>query len=144
MPITELAINISIVNPESVIRVWPYCEGYIRSAVQHARGELGTEDVKLACARGDMHLWVVYNSKADFLGAAVTQCVEYPRFNAMRIVLLGGKRFDEWKAQLNDDLCTAARKVGCARIEAFGRTGFVRSLQGLGYDKLYTAIGKEL
>lgn len=135
---------ISIVNPEFVERAWPYCEKNLAVAVDKAHGELTLEDAKSACLRGDMQLWLVYDSTPEFYGAAVTQIVSYPQFDAMRVVLLGGKQFDAWKKQLDAELCKAATKVGCKRMEAFGRTGFVRSLQGVGYDKLYTAIGKEL
>lgn len=135
---------ISIVRPETVERAWGHCEGFLAVAVDKSRGELSLHDAYVACLVGNMQLWMVYTGEPQFLGAAVTQLVEYPQFSAMRIVLLGGKRFDEWKEMLDVQLSDAARNLGCKRMEAFGRAGFVRSLQGLGYDKMYTAIGKEL
>ena len=135
---------ISIVKPETVDRAWGHCEQFLGTAVCKAHGELLLEDAHKACLSGDMQLWMAFTAEPQFLGAAVTQLVEYPQFSAMRIVLLGGKRFDEWKAKLDDQISDTARKLGCKRMEAFGRAGFVRSLQGLGYNKMYVAIGKEL
>lgn len=135
---------VSIVSSENVEGLWHLVAGFLQIAVDKAYGELTLADAKAACLSGDMQLWVVFTQEAAFLGAAVTQVVEYPQLRAMRIVLLGGKKFDEWKALLDATLAEAARKIGCNRMEAFGRTGFVRSLQGVGYVKLYTAIGRSL
>jgi hypothetical protein len=135
---------ISIVRPETIERAWGHCERFLATAICKSHGELLLEDAHKACLDGSMQLWMVYTSAPEFLGAAVTQLVEYPQFSTMRIVLLGGKRFDEWKEKLDELISDSARSLGCKRMEAYGRAGFVRSLQGLGYNRMYTAIGKEL
>lgn len=137
-------VFVSFVAPKTIESAWKYCEHMLAKAVKHARGELDMEDVRKECLENNMQLWMVFTAEPEFLGAAVTQLVQYPRLKAVRIVLLGGKDFVSWKLKLDQELCEFARREGCGRMEAFGRAGFVRSLQDLGYEKMYVSIGKDL
>lgn len=79
-------------------------------------------------------------------GFAITQVVEYkvPHERVLNVLLLGGKRFDEWKGEADEKLVDFARVNGCSAIEFACRLGLAKKIADLGYTEHRKLMRKEL
>lgn len=79
-------------------------------------------------------------------GFAITEIKDYthPRERVLNVLLLGGKDFDEWKAEADLRLVSFARVNGCSAIEFACRLGLARKISGLGYTERRKLMRKEL
>jgi hypothetical protein len=91
---------------------------YIDSALEHAGGTHLFEDVEALILDGRAQLWPTPH------GAIVTQVAEYPRIKVCNIWLLAGKRSELFEMMKYIELW--ARGIGCARLEANARMGWLR------------------
>lgn len=122
---------------------WDFIEKYIRSALEHASGELTAQDIKNCCEERDMQLWVV-NKDGVACGAVTTELVNYPRLRRVRVVTLGGENFDEWGELLDTILMGWGAENGAHQMEAYVRKGFMKKLSNLGYAESYITMLKDI
>lgn len=78
------------------------------------------------------------------LGFVITEIKEYDFGRILRVHLLGGERFDEWKAELVGELVKFARGHGCSAIEATCRLGLEESLKPLGFRRSRVVLRREV
>lgn len=131
------------VNAEQVPMFWKHGEAFIKRALDHANGELTHEDIRTACERRDMQLWMIATKDA-VVGALSTEIVQYPQKRMVRVVTVAGKGFEEWAGEMNKILDEWGRAQGCKGIEAYVRSGFVKKLAHYGYVKKYEMVSKEI
>jgi hypothetical protein len=91
----------------------------IDAALAHGDSLYTFDDVAAAVTQGSMRLWALPHS---FL---ITQIIEYPRTNAIHVLLAGG-RIEEI-ALAAPILEVWARANGCTRATLVGRAGWKRS-----------------
>lgn len=79
-------------------------------------------------------------------GFAITEIRDYthPQERVLTVLLLGGKGFDEWKAEADRTLVSFARVNGCQAIEFACRLGLFKKVADLGYTKRRILARKEL
>jgi hypothetical protein len=70
-------------------------------------------------------------------GFAITEIREYnhPQERVLVVLLLGGKKFDEWKVSAHEKLKSFARVNGCSAIEFACRLGLEVKVAELGYRR---------
>lgn len=92
----------------------------------------------------------ISEGKAQFhnfgLGFAITEVVEYnhPHERVLTVLLLGGEKFEEWKAEADLKLVSFARVNGCEAIEFACRLGLEKKIKGLGYRRHRVLMRKDL
>jgi hypothetical protein len=79
-------------------------------------------------------------------GFAITEVRDYtnPPERVLNVLLLGGKRFDGWKAEADLKLVSFARVNGCNAIEFACRLGLAKKIRGLGYTEKRKLMRKDL
>jgi hypothetical protein len=79
-------------------------------------------------------------------GFAITEIRDYthPQERVLNVLLLGGRRFDEWKEAADKKLESFARENGASAIEFSCRLGLAVKIAGLGYRKRRILMRKEL
>jgi len=117
---------------------WEFVKHYIASPLEHANGEITTEDIYRNLVAEQMYLFVV--RRPLICAAATCEIVQYPRKKAIRVVTLGGENFGEWGAVLNDVLLAWAERIKADGIEAYVRAGLVTKLEQLGYKQIYVGM----
>lgn len=126
-----------------VSRMWRYAEPFVKRALDHATGEIATEDLRSSCERRDAQLWLV-SSEDRVIGAAITEIVNYPRRRHCVVLTIAGSKFPEWMEQMDNILCTWAVSQGCEVMEAHVRKGLVPRLSPIGYKHLHSIVYKQL
>lgn len=78
------------------------------------------------------------------LGFVITEIKQFPEEKVCAVQFLGGKDFDSWKAQADQDLEKFARANGCVALEAGCRLGVWKKLKPLNWKLWHVWIRKEL
>jgi len=118
--------------------IWDIVSEHIKSALQYSDGKYDLNDIRQGLEEQKMQLFIAVAE--EIIATAITQVVDYPQKRVLTIVLLGGKRMEEWLPLLNQ-LERWAIDEGCEQIELYGRPGWERVL---GWDKTYVALKKRL
>lgn len=131
------------VTGEGLIHAWPAVERVLQEDVEgwSVLGDL--EAIKRGLFSSALQLWVLLDDDRVVRLMVMTQLVFYPDFQALRVVWAKGR--DAKEAVMSyEDLETAARNMGCARMEVIGRGGWQRLLKPLGYRSVLQLYAKEL
>ena len=128
------------VPPDQVAAIWAYVLPHIEAAIEHSEGELLPEDVFPNLCMGDMQLWVVVND-TKIQATVITQIIDYPRKNILRVLCLGGRGLKEWY-HLFYQIEDFAKSNNCSAIEAWARKGFEKMLPD--WKSSYQVLTKEL
>ena len=128
------------VPPDQVASIWAYVLPHIEAAVEHSEGELLPEDVFTNLCMGDMQLWVVVKD-TKIQATVITQIIDYPRKNILRVLCLGGRGLKQWY-HLFYQIEDFAKSNNCSAIEAWARKGFEKMLPD--WKSSYQVLTKEL
>ena len=121
---------------------WEHVEEYLISALEYGLGEYSIEDIKKSCKDRSMQLWVKLGKKVE--GAFVTEILNYPQKNILVVLLLGGENFQDWVEETVSLLVAFGKEKKCSYVELFGRKGWTKTLQGLGFEEKLRIIVKEI
>lgn len=128
------------VQPVYVPHYWQFVWKYVEDAVEHANGELTSEDIYNYLLAERMYLWVIRGRL--ICGACVCEVAQYVRKHMIRVVTLGGDNFDAWGGKLDEALQLWAERIGASGVEAYVRKGLVPKLEALGYRQIYVGMAK--
>jgi hypothetical protein len=87
-------LNIDIIHPNYVPQIWPVVGEMIDRAMQHAKGEINTDQLKVFLARGE-HQLMVFVDDLKIIGAIAFEWINYPNDRVMHINAIGGKTTPE-------------------------------------------------
>ena len=88
-------------------------------------------------------MWLVYLE--DKLTAAITTCVvKHPQRKNLKIEFMGGKHMHVWMNKAVDVLAGLAKDAKLDAVEADGRKGFERYVDGSAFRPIYTHYEMEL
>ena len=136
-------INAFILDPSDIPCIWDNIVPFLDKALQHAEGELLSEDILPHLESGDMRLWIAVE-KGDVIAAMVTEIIAYPRKRIVRIITLAsdtGHGMKLWYDFL--PLVEGyALSNSCTSLEAWGRKGLVRRLPD--WKNSYQVITKDI
>jgi hypothetical protein len=79
-------------------------------------------------------------------GFAITEVKDYthPSERVLNVLLMGGKKLDEWKHEVDAKLVSFARVNGCNAIEFACRLGIERKFSEFGYSRKRVLMRKEV
>ena len=139
-------INISLVPVDEVRNIWENVSRHVKKATDYTYGRYREIDVLHECLMGKFNLWVVYREEeeVDYIGAAVTEVLQYPRKKALSVVFLSGDDFSEWMPEIDKKFVDFAKVLECDFVEACGRAGWERKVKKLGWIKRFSIIERPL
>ena len=141
-------INISLVPIDEIRNIWENISEYIEKATSYTYGRYREIDVLHECLIGKFHLWIVCREEEDketeYLGAATTEVIAYPRKKALSVVFLSGDDFSEWMPEMDKKFEEFAKVLECDCLEACGRSGWERIIKKLGWIKRFSIVEKPL
>ena len=141
-------INISLVPVDEVRNIWENVSRHVKKATDYTYGRYREIDVLHECLMGKFNLWVVSREKeeeeVDYIGAAVTEVLQYPRKKALSVVFLSGDDFSEWMPEIDKKFVDFAKVLECDFVEACGRAGWERKVKKLGWIKRFSIIERPL
>ena len=139
-------INISLVPVDEVRNIWENVSRHVKKATDYTYGRYKEIDVLHDCLIGKFNLWIVYREEeeVDYIGAAVTEVLQYPRKKALSVVFLSGDDFSEWMPEIDKKFVDFATVLECDFVEACGRAGWERKVKKLGWIKRFSIIERPL
>lgn len=139
-------INISLVPVDEVRNIWENVSRHVKKATDYTYGRYKEIDVLHECLIGKFNLWIVYREEeeVDYIGAAVTEVLQYPRKKALSVVFLSGDDFSEWMPEIDKKFVDFAKVLECDFVEACGRAGWERKVKKLGWIKRFSIIERPL
>jgi hypothetical protein len=135
-------IAISGVRHNQVHLIWKEVEPFIAKALKHADDKYNLRYVKLSLFKRDMQLWVLEKGK-EIVGCVVTQICIYPNSKRLLIFALAGEGFDNWQHHFAT-IKAWAKEEGCESCEIYGRPGWERKLNTMGFEKISTVLKVKL
>lgn len=117
---------------------WEFVRKFVDDALEHAHGELASEDIFNYLLSDRMRMYVV--RRPLICGAATCEVVQYVRKKAIRVVTVGGTDFDAWMGLLNVALLKWAGEIKADGVEAYVRRGMVKKLESIGYRQTYVGV----
>lgn len=128
------------IQPENLKLAVKDVGGYLEAALAYTDGKYNLQDTLEMILKGMQVLWVVYNEeKEKAIGALVTEILAYPRSKALCIFLLGGENFEQIVTAF-PELKEYAVGVGCKTIEFYGRDGWEKTLNPIGFEKTHIVM----
>lgn len=104
-------------------------------AFERFPGEVSEDEIIRCLQAGSMVLWVAWED--EVIGGALTEIVNYSGgVSAVRVVGVGGLRFEAWRERLDEVLEKFARVWGCDRLEMYGRKGWERRLPNWNVNRI--------
>lgn len=124
-------VEILLVPPPMVATVWPQALALLQPAIDLTRGCYEPEDVLAFCESGETQLWLAVEGE-EIIAAYVTEIVNYPRKRRIRATFAGSRphTMKEWLEPMVHSIELASRQWGCQGIEAFGRKGWSKFVDG--------------
>lgn len=113
---------------------WAQAKEFIWPAFEEYPGEMAPEDVLKRLLEGRMLLWIAWEDRV--IGGVLTDIFDYADFKAVRLIALGGERFEDWREPLDILLDDFAKLWNCRRIEFYGRKGWAKRLPNYKLDKI--------
>lgn len=133
-------MNIDIIPANYVAQNWPLVKGMLDKAMQHAKGEITTEQIKVFLTRGEYQLMVYLDDK-EIIGAIVIEWINYPNDRVMFINAIGGKTNPECVAKM----CDWAKKMGATSIRGSAHESVARLWKmKYGFNTIYYTVEKRL
>lgn len=131
---------IDVIPREYVAQSWGKVDGFIRAAMDHAKGECDVSHLKLWCISGQNQL-LVFLEENKIVGAVVYYMEDMPNDRIFYISAIGGKTTPEHTQAMFDwAISQGATCVrGCAR-ESVARLWRMK----YGFEEIYRMVEKRL
>lgn len=131
------------VSTSTLPSAWPIAATLLKPCVELLSGEYALEDVYAFVYKGLWQMWAVVEDPDRVFAVVVTEVVQYPRKQILRVVLLGGEHIERW-LDLFKYIEDWAMSVGCRGVEAWCRPGMSKQLRSLGFVSNCTVCTKDL
>lgn len=125
-------ISVTLVPVEHVPHVWDIAAPMIDEALAYCGGLFVLEDVYHDLLDGEQTLWLALQD-GEIIGCTTLSIIQYPRERTLCYKWLGGKDVTLWLAEGHRVCSSYARELGCTRLECFGRSGWKKFLENLGW-----------
>jgi len=125
-------IKVKAINPEKLDYYWNDCKKYIEEGLGYADSKYSLADIYRSLTDKDMILWLVYNHN-KLIAAIITEIICYPQEKRLGYFAVAGEDFDQW-FHVGQEIEAWAKTEGCKAVEFYGRPGWLKKLQGKGYE----------
>lgn len=127
--------QVSSVPPKQLPLVWPQISPLAEKGLAQIReDELTAEDIRQRVADGRYVLWVAHDNET-VAGAVIFNVIERRRGRVLFIVLVAGRRFNEWAPTMQERLQDVMGMTGAVRMESHSRIGMEPWMNKLGWRK---------
>jgi hypothetical protein len=134
-------MNIQRVDVGHIHQVWPLVEGYMASALEHAKDDYTLESVKVLLVTGQWLLLVAVDDEG-VKGAAAVSFTSRPHDRVAFITLIGGRLISN--ADTFEQLKALLRSLGATCIEGAARESIARLWQRYGFEEKYRIVGVKI
>lgn len=133
--------TLNLIPHEHVELVWPLAEHHVQKAVDQGDGLVTLESHRDGVIGGKRQLWLIWDEGREdkCLAAFVTEIINDHFF----LWACGGGEMKDWLWIAQDGFERWARARGCKGMQLWGRPGWMRVLNPLGYRKTLVAMNKE-
>lgn len=117
--------------------LWHEVDPILRRALEYSDNKYSLEHVKKCVEERDMQLWVTFR-EGHVSTAGVSQIVNYPCEKRLVILFLAGDSenlFSHWHT-----ISQWGKSQGCESCEIYGRPGWERKLEKIGFKKIHTVL----
>jgi hypothetical protein len=121
------------IEPERTSEQWFKIRHDVKRALDNSANTCWPEDVRAMLADGAWSL-VLLEDSGKYRGCMVLSVAQYLRKRALQVVVLGGRRIEEVRSEVQDWLESSANRLNCSMIEATGRIGWLRALKRHGWN----------
>jgi len=137
-------VKISLVPVDEIRNIWGDVSRHLEKAAEYTYGRYEEIDILHECVINKFNLWVAYREGPEYIGAACTEILKYPRKKALSVVFLSGDDFSEWMPEIDQKFVDFAKVMECDFVEACGRAGWERKVKKLGWLKRFSIIERPL
>ena len=128
---------------------WPYVKHFIKKPLDRGMNERDIDDIYLSLLHNQMQLWVLASEEEGMLGACITQLIQYPKYKALSLPLVGTNphtisKWYEYTMDDNSPLMQWGKEQGAVRLECYVRDGWLKYTKKFNFKKYYTTIVKEI
>lgn len=117
-------------------KYWFLVEPLLAPALAYSDGKHSLNSVYEGLKDRLMQLWIVKQGMR-IIAACVTQVINYPNKKVLMICFVGGEDFEDWK-HLFSELKKFAEHHQCSSIEIYGRSGWKKKIQDLGFEQIHS------
>lgn len=121
---------------------WHLAETWVRRAVEEGARIETPESYRDRCLDRSAQLWLLKDGE-HVVGCGITEIYDTAKGLTCGIPILSAEEFSVLEA-LFETVEAWARAEGCARLEGFGRPGWVRALKPAGWRPVATVIEKDI
>lgn len=141
-------VGIQLVERDDLKERWVQCFSYFESGKEYWEYYYSLSDLYIEVYAGRMQLWLVGDTKGHF-GCFLTELRDYPKARVFRF-LFAGSNVEDGINKLSagetyhEYMMLWARKQGATHSEIFGRVGWKKVGERLGYEHLRICMRKDL
>ncbi len=123
---------------------WVTLSHYLQQVIPHGQGESTLTDYLTKVLTGYAQCWAVIDNGL-IVGVGLTEFLNYSQHKTLHIIAFSGSNFEE-QSKVFPTVERFARDNGCARIEMWGRKGWLKQLPRYvpGWEEAYTVMSKNL
>jgi hypothetical protein len=132
-------------KPEEIEKIWPLVKGHVQKALERnheGRTLMNQEHVKELCVKGLKQLWVISDDQENVKGVCISEIVKYPNYNVGIVNIATGNDLPLWVDKIKDFEQWAFHNCGCKKIEVYGRPGWKKMLEPLGFHFNHVQMDK--
>lgn len=124
-------VEIMQIPPQLVPHAWPMAEPLLLEPIAMLPGCYEPIDIMDECVAGESQLWLAAEGE-DTIASYITKVIQYPRKRVVRAVFAGGKpgTMSQWLEPMVKAIEDWSKEWGCTAIEAAGRKGWARVVDG--------------
>lgn len=122
---------------------WHFAEPWVRQACEEGALIETPGSWKERCLARTAQLWLIRDQE-QAVGAAITEIYDTPKGLTCAVPAVSAVSLEHALVPLFDTIEQWARAEGCARMEGFGRLGWVRALRPHGWRPVSAVIEKDI
>ncbi len=132
-------------QPSEALSHWPTISNLLSKVLEHGQGESTLTDYMQKILNNYAQCWVVVDEGFNIIGAGLTEFMHYKQHKTLHIIAFSGSNFEE-QSKVFPTVEQFAKDTGCARIEMWGRKGWVTQLPKYvpGWKEAYIVMSKDI
>tara|TARA_R110002074_G_scaffold262994_2_gene435114 strand:- start:1935 stop:2351 length:417 start_codon:yes stop_codon:yes gene_type:complete len=127
-----MGLEIGMIKDPLHWQQWPIARAYLDPALSQSDEDWASVENDLNS--NEMQLWAVLEGgEKKLLAAAVTRIAQTNSGEVAEIYLCGGANHRDWAVDLASTIASSSREIGCRSVRIFGRLGWKKILESLGF-----------
>jgi hypothetical protein len=128
-------------------KYWEQCKPHLQRCVENINGEFTVDDIYTRALRGEIFVIIAKNDTPEIPEVRLVialELVQYPQFNAMNVLALGGKNLRHLIKLFWKDVCGWAKICGVKHIECSVAPAMEKILSTAGFEQKYILMRQDL